>query len=157
MTQKQSVLSVSLYHHCNHLTTFFFVSQKWGPHYTRISTSASLVQNILLAACLTSLGDVDQAQQVHQFEEHDDQAHDADRLQPLRLPPHAHFSLVFCFFLHGPAFPLHLYIILICLTLNPTFAVILFFSLAISKSFAHRVSSPVVSFFFLFSSSLRPF
>lgn len=44
---------------------------------------------------LTSLGDVNEAQQVHQFEEHDDQTHDAHRLQALCLPPDTHPALVF--------------------------------------------------------------
>lgn len=75
---------------------------------------SSLLHDILLLTaplpgCLTSLSDVDQAQQVHQFEEHDHQADDANCLEPLRLPPHTHLSLVFYLFLHGPFFyfPLH--------------------------------------------------
>ena len=64
-----------------------------------------------LPGCLTGLSDVDQAQQVHQFEEHDHQADDANCLQSFRLPPHAHLPLVFLLFLHDPSlcFPLLLH------------------------------------------------
>lgn len=44
---------------------------------------------------LTGLSDVDQAQQVHQFEEHDHQADDANCLESLRLPPYTHLPLFF--------------------------------------------------------------
>lgn len=47
---------------------------------------------------LTRLSDVNQAQKVHQFEEHDHQADDANSLEPLRLPPHTHLLLVLYFF-----------------------------------------------------------
>lgn len=41
---------------------------------------------------LTGLSDVDQAEQVHQLEEHDHQADDADSLESLRLPSYTHIS-----------------------------------------------------------------
>lgn len=64
-----------------------------------MSCSSSLP---LVPGCLTGLSDVDQAEQVHQFKEHDHQADDANSLKSLRFPPHTHLPFFFYRFFHSP-------------------------------------------------------